>query len=170
MTQLTDIEKASKVLAERREALKLYVNSLQSGLEALKKQHLPAIRKALDQAETAHGALLQLVRDNPELFAKPKSQTFHNIRCGYRKQPGQMVIGDAKKVVERIEKMFDGNDEVLAQLLITTKRPSVEGLESLDAATLKKLGVTVTHDSDVAFVKALDTELDTLVKTAVGGE
>jgi hypothetical protein len=170
MTTLIEIEKASKVLAERREQLRLFVSSLQAGLEAVKKQHLPVIRKALTAAEEANADLMQLVEDNPELYEKPKSKTFHNIKSGYRKQPGEMVIADAKKTIAALENEYGLEYAEEWGFIETEIKLRKKGLETLEGKFLKKIGVTITNDTDVAFVKAVDTDLDKLVLAAVGGE
>ena len=54
-------------------------------------------------------------------------------------------------------------------LIITTEVPSATGLQDLDAAELRKLGVTVEEAGEQVVVKPVETDVEKLVKLLLKG-
>jgi hypothetical protein len=112
-------------------------------------------------------ALLAAVHAAPELFARPRSRTLHDIKFGFRKNTGGLTWQDEDLVLRRIHKLFPA--EAAAAYLHITERPNKEALENLSAAELRKLGIDVGDTGDVAFVKPATNGLERFATAIVDG-
>lgn len=160
MTTLVDIEKQAAKYAAAREVLAGLVSELTAGMDALKADALPEIKRALNRAAEQHDKLRSLVAEAPELFQKPKSQTLHGIKLGYQKSKGKLEFEDADRVVTLIRKHFPEQADVL---IVTKETPSKDALNNMTAAELKKLGINVTEGGDVIFLRPVDSAVDKMV-------
>lgn len=166
MATMEQIEIQAKAHAQAREKLAEIVTALQDGIDALKRNAMPRIKAAVNKAADTSDELLQRINESPELFKKPKSVTFHGIKLGYQKEKGKIEFDDPELVIKLIRKHFP----LLADTLIaTTEKPSKEALNSLNAVQLKKIGVTVTSDSDVVFIRPADSDVDKMVNALIKG-
>lgn len=167
MTTLSAIELHAKQYADARANLAAIANALNDAMNALKKSELPRLRRAVARAAEAHDALKIQIEAAPELFAKPKTQTFHGIRVGYVKGKGKIEWDDADRVVALIRKHFPDQADVL---IATVEKPVKDALNGLTAAELKKLGISVTEGGEAVFIKAVDSAVakmvDALLKDA----
>ncbi len=157
---MNDIELKAKAFHEARSLLAERVQNLRDEQEAIKRRLLTGIKNSLARFRDAHAQLLELVESHPELFKKPKTRTLHNVRVGWVKQRGKMEIEDAQRVVELIEKLLP---EQAASLISTKKSPDKKALGELTARELKRLGVSVTEDTEAPFVKPADDGIDKLL-------
>lgn len=164
-TPLIQIEVKTKQYADARATLAEIVTSLNDGIEALKRQHMPALKKAVATTAQKHEELLDILKENDQAFVKPRSVIFHGVKVGYQKQRGKISYSDAESVVKLIRKHYSKSDAEL--MIITEEKPIKKVLDSLPVADLKKLGCTVTADSDEAFIKPTDSEVDKLVDALV---
>ena len=160
MTQLTAIETRAKLYAEAREKLAAVVSDLNAGIEALKRNAMPEIKRAVARAGTHHDELRALIGAAPELFVKPKSMTINGIKLGFQKGKGKIEFDDADQVVRLIKKHFPEQADVL---IATTEKPVKEALNGLTAAELKKLGISVVEGGEAIFIKPTDSAVDKLV-------
>jgi len=158
---LMQIEVATNKYADEREELARLVRALTNEMEALKNRCLPGIKKAVAHCAGKHEALAALINSAPELFADPRTQTFHGVKVGFRKGAGKIDWDDDEKLADRIEKLLTEEE---AELLINTKRtPVVKALKNLEVATLKRLGCTVESTGDIIVIKATDGEVEKIV-------
>lgn len=157
---MNEIELKAKAFHECRSQLAERVQNLRDEQEACKRRLLNGIKNSLARFRDAHAQLLELVESHPELFEKPKTRTLHNVRVGWMKQRGKLEIEDAERVVELIEKLLP--DQV-ASLIRTNKAPDKKALADLPAKDLKRLGVSVTEDTEAPFVKPADDGIDKLL-------
>lgn len=164
-TPLNEIEVKTKQYADARAALAEIVTALNDGIEALKRQHMPALKKAVAATAQKHEILLNILKENDQAFVKPRSVIFHGVKVGFQKQKGKISYSDAESVVKLIRKHFSKSDA--AVMIITEEKPIKKVLDTLPVADLKKLGCTVTADSDEAFIKPTDSEVDKLVDALV---
>lgn len=160
MTTLVDIEKQAAKYAAAREILAGLVSELTAAMDALKTDALPEIKRALNRAAEHHDKLRAMVAGAPGLFKKPKSQTLHGIKFGYQKSKGKLEFEDADRVVKLIRKHFPEQADVL---IVTRETPSKDALNNMTAADLKKLGVTLTQDDEVIFLRPVDSAVDKMV-------
>ncbi|HSX60233.1 MAG TPA: hypothetical protein VLF18_08550 [Tahibacter sp.] len=158
---MKQIEQLAKALADTRDELKERLQTLRDEQEDLRRRRMKGIENALAKFTAAHDELLQSVEAHPELFEKPKTQTFHAIRVGWVKGRGRLVIADAARTVELIEKRMPDR---LDQLVKTTRSPIAAAIQQLSGAELKSIGASVVDGNDSPFVKPVDDEIDKLVK------
>lgn len=160
MTTLNDIESRARKFAEAREKLAAIVADLNAGIEALKREHMADLKRAVARAAEHHDALRSLIESAPELFEKPKTVTLHGIRLGYMKLKGGIAWDDTDAVVQAILKYLPEQSETL---LRWTARPLKEAINSLDVATLRKLGCRVEDTGEGVFIKPADSAVDKMV-------
>lgn len=165
MTTLNDIDRAAQKHADAREILTALVGDLTALQEALAREHMPKIRRAVAKAAESHDALKALIESAPDLFAKPKSQTMHGLKLGYRKGTGRMEFEyEDAETVARIKKLLGDRAELYIN---TTEKPNKTELAELDSSTLRKLGVAIEAAGEMAFVKPVDGAVDKIVKALV---
>lgn len=157
---MNEIELKAKAFNEARTLLAERVQNLRDEQEAIKRRLLTGIKNALAKFRESHAHLLELVETHPELFEKPKTRTLHNVRVGWVKQRGKLEIEDAGRVVELIEKLLP---DQAAALIRTKKDPDKKALGELPVRDLKRLGVSVTEDTEAPFVKPADDGIDKLL-------
>ena len=154
---MPELENLTKKLAETRAPLKTKVSELLNRIAKAQSSLMPFIRKRADAVLDAEAVLKAAIETQPELFKRPKTHTFFGIKIGFRKQAGKLEYDDAVKVVELIKKHFP---KKIATLTRNTIIPDKEALEKLTAKALKKIGVRVTSDTEVVFVKPVDGDID----------
>lgn len=130
---------------------------IQRAINRLKKDNLPALAHLCQGEAQIHGELHDAIDNNRQLFEKPRTIVVDDIRIGLRKQKGKLQWDDDEKLIERIKSQF-----VAPEALIRVKEtPNTEGLAMLSGQELKKLGVTISEDSDVVVIAAVkDTEIE----------
>lgn len=165
--RMDEIEIKAKAHAQAREKLGEIVSALQEGIDALKRKAMPRLKAAVNKAADTSDELLALVNESPELFVKPKSVTFNGIRIGFQKEKGKIVFDDPEQVIKLIRKHYP---ELADTLIATTEKPSKDALNNLTAEQLKKIGVTVTSDTDVVFIRAADSDVDKMVNALLKGK
>lgn len=166
MTQLTDIEPSAKAYAEARAKVAEIVTQLNDGIEALKRSHMPALKRAITRAAEKHDQLKQLIEANPALFVKPRTVIYHGVKIGLKQGSGGITFDDADQVVRLIKKHFPEQADVL---VITTEKPSKDALRNLTVAELKKVGCNAVEAGDQVVIKPTDSEVDKLVDTLLKG-
>jgi hypothetical protein len=169
MQPMEQIERASGSFAEARTKLAELIAQLNDEIEAAKRINLPAIRKAVARAAEKQAALVELLKENPDLFKKPKTRVLHGVKVGFQKQPGAIEIADEAATLVRIKRMFDGQGSMLSLLIKTTEKPVKDALGELSGDQLKKLGVKVTDDTDKVIIKPADSEVDKVVDALLKG-
>lgn len=166
MTTINDIERRTKLLADARAALADIVTQLNDGIEALKRDHMRALKAAVARVAERHEELKALIEEAPDLFVKPRTVVFHGIKIGYQKGTGKLEFDDPDRVVALIKKHFPEQAEAL---ILTTERPAKEALEQMSAADLKKLSIVVEGTADRVVIKHTDSTVDKLVKALIKG-
>jgi hypothetical protein len=157
---LGDIEKNAKTYADARAKLADVVAELNEGIDALKKQHLPAVRRALNRAAEHHEALRAMIDAAPELFVKPRTLVLHGVKLGYQKGKGGISFEDPARVVQLIRKHLPEQADVL---IATKEAPAKDALANLPVADLKRLGCSVVDAGDTIVIKPTDSEVDKMV-------
>jgi hypothetical protein len=158
---LLEIDSIVQTYADRREMLAGSLMALERALTVVKRQHLRHIKRQVALTAECETDLRNAIEAAPELFDKPKTQILHGIKVGFRKGKGKIEWEDDGALVALLKKKYP--DEV-DQLIITTEKPSKAGLQDLDAAELRRLGVTVEDTDDQVVVKAVESDVEKLVK------
>lgn len=163
---LDGIERLTQTYADRRALLAERLALLQAQIDEVKKKHLKELKRHVALTAECESALRAAIEAAPELFEKPKTKVFHGVKVGYRKGPGALDWEDDGDLVRKIERYFGEEAEAY---LIVKKKPSAEALDDLDAATLKRLGVQVGDDKDQVVVKAVESDVEKLMKALLKG-
>lgn len=160
MTTLDEIERKAKAYADARHAYSYMVQVLNEALEALKREHLPGIKRAISNAMLIETELRLLVEGSPHLFLRPRTVVLHGVRVGFAKGKGRIEYEDADKVVALIDKKLP---ELADELVRTERKPLKSALERLTVQQLRAIGCTVEEAGDRVVVRAEDTDIDRLV-------
>lgn len=166
MATIEQIETKAREHAKARADLTQIVTLLNIEIEAIKKRRMEKLRKAVTSTTETGDALLALVTESEDLFKKPKSAILHGIKLGFKKEKGKIKFTDEDQVIKLIRKHLP---ELADVLIVTTEKPSKEAMNNLDVAQLKKIGATVTCDSDVAFISDPSSEIDKIVNALLKG-
>lgn len=160
MATLKEIDTLTRKHADARTRLADHVRALTGDIEAAKRSYLPGIRGAVARAKDTEAELRAAIEASPELFVKPRTQTLHGIRVGFKKGKGKLEIDNEEHLVKLIRKHFPEQFDALVK---TTEKPLKGALEQLAAADLKKLGIEVADTGDVVFIKDTASDVDKLV-------
>lgn len=165
-TAIESISKQAEVFAKAHSLLAEKVTALNDGLAALRRSHLPDIRRAVTRATEAQDALHALIDTHPECFTRPKTRVIAGVKLGYGKGKGKITFDDADTVVARIKKHLPEQIDVL---ICQKETPVKDALAQLSAADLKKLGVTVSDAGEKVVIKPVDSDVGKLVDALLKG-
>ncbi|HKI50501.1 MAG TPA: host-nuclease inhibitor Gam family protein [Geothermobacteraceae bacterium] len=157
---LQTIEKLTREFADARQTLGDRVQQLQDEIEQVKRKHLTEIRALAGNLAVAHEQLFEEIKDHPEAFVKPKTQTIAGVRVGFKKEKGKTTIADEAATIKRIKTLLPAQVKLLVQIeekLLKTP------LLQLPGETLKKLGVAVAEDVDAVYIKPVGDDIDKFV-------
>jgi outer membrane murein-binding lipoprotein Lpp len=163
---LITIEQSCTKLATARSVLNAKLIALQSEMDAVRRNHLQSIRKALAKVEQLTTDTRDLVASAPELFDKPKTQTLAGIKVGYQQGKSRLDIPDVDETLLRIQRLLPATADMYIK---TEESPIRATLAQLPAAMQKRLGVKVIEGEDEVLVKPQDSEVEALCKTLLGG-
>jgi hypothetical protein len=157
---LTPIDQKAKSFATEYAALTDTVLELNRRVQDLQNSFLRQIRTGVKRVADKRSELKAAIEANPHLFEKPRTVTVHGVKIGFTKQKGRIDIPDAENTVALIEKHFPMQADVLIK---TEKTPVKKALANMTAVELKKLGVTVTADTDAVVINPVDSEVEKTV-------
>lgn len=171
MTSLAEIGPAIKADGEARQLLAERVATMKAALDALHREHLPGIKRALNRVAEIDARARALIEQAPQCFVKPKTMVMHGMKFGFEKGKGKVTFDKPDAVVARIKKLLPEQTDLLIH---TEEKPNKETLAKLPAADLKKLGCSVISAGDQVVLKPTDGAVDKLVaallKAATGGD
>lgn len=160
------IERKAKAYAEARTTMADIVSTLQAGIEALKREHLPALRRQVRRLAELESELKAQIEAAPDCFVKPKTVVLHGIKLGFEKGKGAILIEDEEAVVKLIKKRLP---ELVDQLIKTEETPLKGGLQQLTVQQLKSIGCQVQEAGDRVVIRAVDKDVDKLVTALLKG-
>jgi hypothetical protein len=117
---------------------------IQRAINALKRNNLPLLTRYSADLTACHQALAAAIEQNRALFIKPRTVEVEEIKFGLRKKKGTM---DWKDDAGLVAKLKDTRDD-WPSLIRIKEVPDAAALAKLPADVLRKLGVTLTADSD----------------------
>lgn len=162
--KLSDIERAARDFSAKSKTLRNYHEQLNSEIDAIKSKYLEDIKTASVEAGESYQMLLTLINDASDLFKDKKSMTVSGVKFGYQKKKGKLEIVNEDATIAKLKELYGDN----ASLYINTKISVVKkALDNLPASDLKKLGVNIVQDTDVAFVKLTDDEVQKLIEAMI---
>jgi hypothetical protein len=153
---LTRIENRARNYTELRGEIAALVGELNERIDSLTRAKMPLIKKLAARAATEHAELEAAITAAPHLFEKPRTLTFHGVKCGFRKNEGRLEFDDPDRVVQKIYQIFDAPEPFLR--IVT--QPNKETLATLPGTDLKRLGCRIVDTTDVVVIKPADSDLD----------
>jgi len=161
MATLNEIEGLTKSYASARQQLGEKVHQMKDELTVIERKYLAMIKRTVAVVKTYEAELKAAIEKSPEQFKTPKTRILYGIKVGFRKQKGSLDWADDEIVIKLIKKHFPEMEDVLIK---KTEKPAKDGLASLSAQELKKLGVELKETGDAVVVEPTDSEVDKLVK------
>lgn len=170
MSTLEQLTHKAKLLSDSRDELRVELLLLDTELRAAKNARLKRLQQ-LTRAVIRHQAeLTSQINANAKLFTKPRTQIVEGIKFGLQKQPGTISWDDGEKVLNRFDDLFSKGEINRAQyeVCIETKYTLMaKGIEQLDAKLLKKLGITVSADTDKVLIKSVDSDVEKMLNACI---
>ena len=160
------IDAAASVYATARDHVATIVANLNAGIDALKRENMPALKRAVAAAAERHDKLNALVQQNQNLFVKPRTVVLHGVKVGFAKGKGGITYDDPAQVCKLIRKHLPDQADVL---IITREVPAKDAIAQLSAADLKRIGCTVVNTGDQVVIKPADSEVDKVVDALLKG-
>lgn len=157
---LIEIAEKTKAFSISRQQLADAVRELNDATEALKRKHLPVIKRRVASAAEAHAELKAAIECAPHLFEKPRSVVIEGIKVGWQKGKGVLSWTSDEQVVKLIKKHFKDEFDALVK---TTETPVKAALAQKSVADLKLIAVSVTDTGDEVLIKPADSHVDKLV-------
>ena len=162
--RLSDIERAARDFSAKSKTLRNYHEQLNNEIDAVKSKYLEDIKAASIEAGESYQMLLTLINDASDLFKDKKSMIVSGVKFGYQKKKGKLEIVNEDVTIDKLKALYGDK----ADLYINTKSSVIKkALDSLPASDLKKLGVNIVQDTDVAFVKLTDDEVQKLIEAMI---
>lgn len=162
--RLSDIERAARDFSAKSKTLRNYHEQLNNEIDAIKSKYLEDIKAASIEAGESYQMLLTLINDASDLFKDKKSMIVSGVKFGYQKKKGKLEIVNEDVTIDKLKELYGDK----ADLYINTKSSVIKkALDSLPASDLKKLGVNIVQDTDVAFIKLTDDEVQKLIEAMI---
>ena len=164
MTDIRDIERMTNDLAAKGDTLTAAVKILARREAEVRSKHMARIKVLAAAYRGAKKRLEAAIRDNPDLFKRPKTRVFSGIKVGFKKGAGSIAWDDEAKVLKRIKDLLP---DQAADLINTTEKPAKSALQKLSAKVLKRLGVKVQDACDAPVIKAQMTDVEKFVEDLI---
>lgn len=165
MATLELITDLCRTLAAARRDLDQAVATAQAEIDAVKAGHVKDIAALTSTVAAVADELYAAVAASPDLFKRPKSRTFFDVKVGWGKQPGKVTIANPEGTVALIRKHLPEQFKVLVK---TTETPVKKAIAALPGTDIKRIGAVVTDSIDRAFVTPADGDLDKMVAALLG--
>lgn len=165
MADMKDIEKLTRSYAAEASVLRQLLADLLAEIAVSKRRAMRPIRTAVERTANAKNALYAALKGAAELFVKPRSVVIDGVKVGFQKQIGTITWDDDEAVCKLIRKHIPEQADVL---IVTTERPSRKAMANLPVADIKRIGATVTADSDSVVIKDTASDVEKLVEALLG--
>lgn len=165
MAEMKDIEKFTRSYAAEASILRQLLVDLEAEIAASKRRAMRPILTAVERTASAKKVLYAALKGAPELFVKPRSVVIDGVKVGFQKQIGTITWEDDEAVCKLIRKHLHEQADVL---IVTTERPSKKAMANLPVADIKRIGATVTADSDAVLIKDTASDVEKLVEALLG--
>jgi arsenate reductase-like glutaredoxin family protein len=157
---LKPIQAAAEKAANARQALAEELAELEAAQRAIQKQHQRAINHYAQKYADANATLRNLVEGSPQLFQRPKTQTLHGVKLGFKKSQGKIEFPNQSKSVGLIKKHLP---ELADTLIDRTEKPSKAAAKNLQVGQLKKIGGQVVEGEDKVVVSYPENDLSKMI-------
>ena len=169
-TPLDTMRKQAASYAAARDKLAALVQAMKDEISTVERGALPDITRAARRIAALDNELRAEIAAHPECFTRPRTVVVDGLKFGLQKQKGRMSWDDDAELCARIDKLAaEGalTHEQAVMLVVNQPRPVAAALEQLDGKLLKRLGVTVTADTDAPLIKSVDGDVEKLVAALI---
>lgn len=157
---IKELQLGAESYAKNARALREMQDILDEEISNIKSKYMPEIVELARTTAESKKALEDMVQAAPELFEKPKTQNYQGVKFGYQKQKGKIEILNSDTTIKILKRDFPE----LADTVIKTSETLIkDALNNQSAEILKKIGVTISADTDAVFVKITDTDIEKLI-------
>jgi len=153
------IESQTKKYSEAYSELTDSITKMEQEVEKARNKYMPDIKAGVAKIKAAGEKLHESIDENKDLFVKPKTQIFHNIRVGFIKGKGKKEF-DNDKTVALIHKHYPDKEDLLIQV---EEKVISKAIEQLPAADLKKIGVNIVDAQDEIVIRPVDSEIKKVI-------
>jgi prefoldin subunit 5 len=155
MARLAEIEAQAAAYRRDLDALLDEAASVDRKIRRIRAAHAASLREKANRAENAGAELERLVAESPQLFEKPRTQTFHGVTVGYQKGKATLAIADEAEAIRRIEEEMP---DKAPELIKTEKKLQRGPLGKLRKAVLDMLGVRQEQAPDRVVVRPSESD------------
>lgn len=159
-----DLEKQTREYDGQCVTIEDLVAALEADLEAVKRKHLPALKRQAGVVANRQAELQASIESAPGLFVKPRTITINGIKVGYTASVGSITWDDDATVIALIREL---RKKEAAILIDTTEKPSKSALKTLKPDELKELGCRIEGDGDVVVLSRVAGDVEKLVNKLV---
>ena len=160
MSALDEARRLAAGYAAAHAELAALLAAVEDRVREVKRGEMPAIKRAAGKAGRRRDKLVEHARAHPELFARPRSMTWENVRFGWRRQPGRVVIVDREAAIAEIE----SDPELMARgLLKKTTSILLDPCRRLTGELRRRLGVHVSEGADAPYANVVDSDIEKMV-------
>ncbi len=162
---LAPIENRTKGYADAHKALSETVADMNNQIDDIKRKNMKLLKKQVADAAQKHHDLQTEIEPNQQHFTAPRSITFYGIKVGMQKKKGTISYKSPEQVIKLMRKIFSEKECDL--LIKTEEKPIKTAIDKLAVADLKKIGCTVTADTDQVLIKPADSNVDKVVAALI---
>ena len=169
-TPLESMRRQAADYAAQRDKLAALVQAMKDEVATIERASMPDILRAARKIAGLHNDLVAAITEHPECFERPRTVVVDGLKFGLQKQRGKLSWDSDEQLIHRADTLLaKGVMEAEEYDLVVQSVPRVSatGLARLDAAKLKRLGVTVAADTDAPLVKTVDGDVEKLVGAIV---
>lgn len=160
---LIEIQQLTETFANAYDNLIAVGAALESEIADLRREYEKTILGVADELAEARAALASALKANPHLFTKPKTRVFGNIKVGYGKHKGKILIADEADTIERLTALLGEKKAApFLHVKVTVNKTAVGDLP-MDIA--KQAGIEITDAADAIIIKPMKGEISQLIES-----
>jgi hypothetical protein len=166
-TPIETMRKQAAAYAAERDKLATLVQAMKDEIAVIERGAMPDILRVARRISALHNDLATAIGEHPECFVKPRTVVVEGLKFGLQKQKGTLSWDSDGLLLDRAARVLDDDQYAAVVSVQETRKISATALAELDAATLKRLGVSVTSDTDAPLIKTVDGAVEKLVAAVV---
>lgn len=161
---LEDIENATHNLAEARNELAAVANDIEEQVTEIRERYRARVFELANRVVACERTLRDRIDDNRNLFAKPKTRTFHGIKVGVVQGKTSLKFPDPETVIAGIRKH---RSTEVDRFIETKEVVRKTALQQLTTSELITLGCWVEGGGHQVVVNPKSSETEKLVDAII---
>jgi DNA-binding transcriptional regulator YhcF (GntR family) len=164
MSTLNEIRQAAEAYSDAVREVRVIQEAIEDEQRKIAKAFGDKLIAASKAAGEAKQMVLTVLEGAEGLFIKPRTVVIGNVTVGFRKQKGCIEVPSEEYTVAKIRESLPDKAGMLLNVRVNIIK---KALDTLTAEELKRIGVTVTADTDAPVVDATDKELQKLIDKTI---